>query len=106
VQEPFANYQDAGYMAYKASNATRTPMVYVGANDGMLHAFYATLDPNPALNAGQEAWAVIPSSVLSNMYKLADDNYKRDGHQFYVDGTPVVGDAFIGGAWKTILVGA
>ena len=109
VQQPFANYQDAGYTNFKSTNATRTPMVYVGANDGMLHAFYATLDPNPALKRGQEAWAVIPSSVLSNMYKLADDNYKRDGHQFYVDGTPVVGDICIGAStaadWKTILVG-
>ena len=89
VKEPFASYQDAGYAAFKSGNAGRTPMVYVGANDGMLHAFYGTLDPNPALNRGQEAWAVIPSSVLPNMYKLADENYSRDGHQFYVDGTPV-----------------
>ncbi len=110
VQQPFAAYQDQGYAAFKSGNASRTPMVYVGANDGMLHAFYATLDTNPALLGGQEAWAVIPSSVLGNMYKLADDNYKRDGHQFYVDGTPVVGDvcnATCASAadWKTILVG-
>ena len=30
------------------------------------------------VNHGQEAWAVIPSAVLPNLYKLADDNYKRD----------------------------
>jgi type IV pilus assembly protein PilY1 len=110
VKEPFASYQDAYYAQFKANNLSRTAMVYVGANDGMLHAFYATLDPNPALKGGQEAWAVIPSSVLGNMYKLADDNYKRDGHQFYVDGTPVVGDVCTGAcgaatAWRTILVG-
>ena len=61
----FAAYQDLGYAAFKSANVSRTPMVYVGANDGMLHAFYATLDT--AANGGQEAWAVIPSSVLSNM---------------------------------------
>ncbi len=110
VQQPFASYQDQGYTGFKSNNAARTAMVYVGANDGMLHAFYATLDPNPALNAGKEAWAVIPSSVLPNMYKLADQNYSRDGHQFYVDGTPVVGDICTGACalpadWKTILVG-
>src|SRR5678816_1483336 len=54
VQTPFASYQDAGYAGFKSSNAARTPRVYVGANDGMLHAFYATLDPNPALMRGQE----------------------------------------------------
>ena len=110
VQQPFAAYQDAGYAGFKATNASRTPMVYVGANDGMLHAFFATLDPNPALTRGQEAWAVIPSTVLPNMYKLADENYKRDGHQFFVDGTPVVGDICVGSCsastdWRTILVG-
>jgi type IV pilus assembly protein PilY1 len=108
VQQPFAAYQDLAYASFKSTNASRTAMVYVGANDGMLHAFYATLDT--ALNGGKEAWAVIPSSVLPNMYKLADENYKRDGHQFYVDGTPVVGDVCgtpctAVGDWKTILVG-
>ncbi|HEY2558537.1 MAG TPA: PilC/PilY family type IV pilus protein [Caldimonas sp.] len=110
VKEPFASYQDAYYAQFKANNVSRTAIVYVGANDGMLHAFYATLDPNPALKAGQEAWAVIPSAVLGNMYKLADENYKRDGHQFYVDGTPAVGDVCTGACgastdWRTILVG-
>ena len=101
VKQPFADYADPGYSAFKA--AARTAMVYVGANDGMLHAFYADVDTTAP--HGQEAWAVIPSAVLPNMYKLADDNYKRDGHQFFVDGTPVVGDVFAG-SWKTILVGS
>jgi type IV pilus assembly protein PilY1 len=104
VAMPFATYQDVGYANFKSTNATRTPMLYVGANDGMLHAFYATTDlADP--NHGQEAWAVVPSAVLSNMYKLADDSYKRDGHQFYVDSTPVAGDVYDGANWKTILVG-
>ena len=104
VQAPFANYADAGYDGFKTGQAGRTPMLYVGANDGMLHAFYATEDPiNPL--AGTEAWAVIPSTVLPNMYKLADAAYSRGQHEFLVDGTPVVGDAHIGGSWKTILVG-
>jgi len=76
VKGPFANYADAGYDAFKSANASRTPMVYAGANDGMLHAFFAgtsVTDPN----GGKEAWAIIPSSVLPNLYKLADDNYKQ-----------------------------
>ena len=79
-------------------------MIYVGANDGMLHAFYATLDVLDPLR-GQEAWAVIPSAVLPNLYKLADDNYNHDGHQFYVDGTPVGRRRLDRQRWKTILVG-
>ncbi|MFM7459983.1 MAG: pilus assembly protein, partial [Burkholderiales bacterium] len=41
VTSPQQSYTDAGYTAFKAANATRTPMVYVPANDGMVHAFYA-----------------------------------------------------------------
>ena len=93
VGQPFANYQEHNYTAFKTT--ARTPMLYVGANDGMLHAFYATVNMLD-VNHGQEAWAVIPSAVLPNLYKLADDNYKRDGHQFYVDGTPVAGDVWNG----------
>ncbi|MDQ6639121.1 MAG: PilC/PilY family type IV pilus protein [Pseudomonadota bacterium] len=105
VGQPFADYHENDYTTFKAT--PRTPMLYVGANDGMLHAFYASVDllDSPALH-GQEAWAVIPSAVLPNLYKLADDNYKRDGHQFYVDATPAVGDVWTSGTgWRTILVG-
>ena len=103
VKAPFASYQDAGYEAYKTANASRTPMIYVPANDGMLHAFYAGTslgDPT----GGKEAWAMIPTSVLPNLYKLADVNYKNL-HQFSVDGTPTVADVSDSGTWKTILVG-
>jgi Tfp pilus tip-associated adhesin PilY1 len=105
VKAPFASYQDAGYEAYKTANAARTPMIYVPANDGMLHAFFAGSsvgDPT----GGKEAWAMIPTSVLPNLYKLADANYKNL-HQFSVDGTPTVADIYDAGAgaWKTILVG-
>jgi len=104
VGEPFANYQENNYGGFKLSLHDREPMIYVGANDGMLHAFYATTDTSKAYR-GQEAWAVIPSAVLGNLWKLADDGYKRDGHQFYVDGTPVAGDVWNGTEWRTILVG-
>jgi Tfp pilus tip-associated adhesin PilY1 len=105
VKGPFANYADSGYQAFKAANAGRTPMVYAGGNDGMLHAFYAgtsLTDPD----GGKEAWAMIPSSVLPNLYKLADNNY-GSSHRFFVDGTPTVGDVFdtSTSTWKTVLVG-
>ena len=103
VKGPFASYQDADYAAFKSTNAMRTPMLYVAANDGMLHAFFAGVDSTDT-QGGKEAWAFIPSTVLPYLYKLADDNYKNI-HRFYVDGTPTVGDAHDGTAWKTILVG-
>ena len=46
VQKPFANYLDAGYSNFVNLWATRTPMLYVGGNDGMLHAFNAMVNPD------------------------------------------------------------
>jgi Tfp pilus tip-associated adhesin PilY1 len=105
VKAPFANYGDPGYQAFKAANAGRTPMVYSAANDGMLHAFYAGTTVTD-VNGGKEAWAIIPSAVLPNLYKLADANYKNT-HQYSVDGTPTAGDVYDtgSGSWKTMLVG-
>ncbi|MFT3963859.1 pilus assembly protein [Propionivibrio sp.] len=102
VKKPQFSYTDSGYGDFKSNNASRTAMVYVGANDGMLHAFNAS--------TGQEAWAYIPSLVLPNLHKLADTNYANN-HAFFVDGTVVIGDVCVSGCtgsspeWRTILVG-
>jgi type IV pilus assembly protein PilY1 len=103
VRAPFASYTDTGYAAFAAGNAGRTPMLYVAANDGMLHAFYAgtsNVDPQ----GGKEAWAIIPHSVLPNLFTLADANYQNI-HQYFVDGTPTVSDVYDGANWRTLLVG-
>lgn len=114
VKSVLYNYSDFGYSAFAASNATRTGVVYVAANDGMLHAFKAggtTVVTGDG--SGEELWAYIPSQMLPNLYKLADKNYAGQ-HQYYVDGTPVVGDiclstsdctTAVSAQWRTILVG-
>ncbi len=110
VKAPFASYTDAGYVdggsPFKTTGtaATRPPMVYVASNGGMLHAFYAGSSTTDPLG-GKEAWAHIPSMVLPNLYKLADNNYAAN-HQYTVDGTPSVGDFYDtnASAWKTMLV--
>ena len=63
------------------NNQTRPPTIYVGANDGMLHAFDASTigsagaNTSPAQNSGgRERWAYIPSQVLPNLWHLADDD--------------------------------
>lgn len=96
VKLPLFNYADSGYSAYVTAQASRQGMVYVAANDGMLHAFNAT--------TGAETWTYVPTMVLPNLYKLADKNYSGQ-HQYFVDGTPVAGDVYFGGAWHTIVVG-
>lgn len=96
VKKSSLSYSDTGHASYVAATASRTAMVYVAANDGMLHALDAT--------TGNELWAYVPSFVMPNMYKLADTGF-RDNHSYFVDGTPIVADVFNGTVWKTILVG-
>lgn len=91
--------------------ASRTPVIYVGANDGMLHGFKAV--ENPADGGGQELIAYIPRSVYSNqegegLNYLTRPDYK---HRYYVDLSPQVVDAYIRTTassvkdWRTVLIG-
>lgn len=108
VVAPGANYSDAGYQGlsttFKETNASRTRMVYQGANDGMLHAFTAA--------TGAEAWAYVPNLVMASLNNLSSKTSFT--HQYRVDGTPVSGDVDFkntsgatgtGTDWRTILVG-
>jgi type IV pilus assembly protein PilY1 len=80
----------------------RTPMVYAGANDGMLHGFNA--------NTGAEVFAFIPTPMFktfgdparARITKLTQQNYQ---HEYFVDGPPSLGDAYWGGAWHTVIAG-
>jgi len=102
------------YNAFVAANsASRTPMVFVGANDGMLHGMNA--------NTGSELMAFIPSGVYEEwndanknhvkdageteqkLFNLTQENYE---HRLFVDGAATASDVFLGGIWKTYLVGA
>jgi type IV pilus assembly protein PilY1 len=96
VRNPRRNYGDPGYSVFKAAQAGRQAMVYVAANDGFLHALNAA--------TGDEMWAYVPHAIYPEMYKLADSNYPNN-HRYYVDGSPETGDVYIGGEWRTILVG-
>jgi len=96
VGPPSQLYADTGYAAYKSSQASRQAMVYLGANDGMLHAFRA--------DTGAESWAYIPSLLLPSLYQLADKKYATR-HRFFVNGASTAADIHDGSAWRTILVG-
>ncbi len=87
----------ASYYSYKQSNSNnRTPVVYTGANDGMLHAFNA--------ETGVELFAYVPAAIYPQLSKLTDSGYT---HRYYVDGNAYAGDAYIGTTptWKTVLLG-
>jgi len=87
------------YPAYVAARANavsgRRAAVYVGANDGMLHAFDAA--------TGQELFGYVPRAVYPLLTMLASPGYP---HRYFVDGPVAEGDVYLGGAWRTVLVGS
>ncbi|MFO1433635.1 MAG: PilC/PilY family type IV pilus protein [Candidatus Competibacteraceae bacterium] len=91
------------YRTHIDSARRRTKMVYVGANDGMLHGFTA--------DDGYEKIAYIPLSLIDrqipggSVNKLVSLSSRNYTHQYYIDGSATVGDAYISGNWKTILLG-
>jgi type IV pilus assembly protein PilY1 len=86
------------YAAFVSGKSSRPPMVYDGANDGMLHAFRA--DTGDA-NSGKELFAYVPAAVYGKLSSLTETDYS---HKYFVDGSPTIGDAYLS-AWKTVLVG-
>lgn len=88
--------QDQSYQAFAQAYSNRHGTLYVGANDGMLHAFDAT--------TGNELFAYIPNGVYANLVKLVNPYYGPQ-HLYYVNGSPQVSDVkFSDGSWHTLLV--
>ncbi len=138
VGRPMENYDllygDASYTEFRRSQLKRRQVVYVGANDGMLHAFNAGCydetnnwivndcpDDNPDQpkpdTLGREIWAFIPRGLLPHLKWLTDPRYS---HVYYVDLKPKITDVQIfdcdknvhtginpvtGKCWGTILIG-
>jgi type IV pilus assembly protein PilY1 len=116
VGAPAATYADSnnpGYSSFVSAHKTRSTVVYVGANDGMLHAF------DGVLTGGQELFAYVPSFLyqgptatpaVNGLASLTNASYI---HHFFVDATPVVTDVDFGKAgsaktsadWRSLLVG-
>lgn len=87
-------YATTDFATFRSTYSGRTSIIYVGANDGMLHGFDAA--------TGNEEIAYVPSKVYANLASLASQSYS---HKYFVDGPPTVADAMISNAWKTVLVG-
>jgi hypothetical protein len=97
VGDPPFHYRFDGYPAFKP---VREPMVYIGSNDGALHGF--------SLETGEEKWAFVPLNLQDKLNRANEPQFNYCGeeycHQFFVDGSPRVGDIYDGSHWKTILV--
>ena len=97
VGPPGGAFFDTSYFSFVTTNAARTGMLYIGANDGMLHAFKAS--------TGAEQFAFVPNGVFSKLKQLETPLYNQ-AHQFYVDGAPQMADVkFSDNTWHTLLVG-
>jgi type IV pilus assembly protein PilY1 len=131
VAAPEVTYPDnvspasAPHSGFRSTFANRRPNIYVGANDGMLHGFNACTNPTiPGCGGdtsvyGDETIAYVPSMVYKNLSALTDTIGYRNKHQYYVDASPTVNDAFgtfdtlfagkdtncdAAGCWRTVLV--
>ncbi|MBF0190701.1 MAG: hypothetical protein HQL99_06060 [Magnetococcales bacterium] len=111
---------DTSFRAFRTRYAKRRQVIYVGANDGLLHAFNAgfwnetdksfqtTQEANVQHALGDELWAYAPFNLLPHLKWLTTLSYS---HVYYMDGSPKVFDARIfaedadhPGGWGTILV--
>jgi type IV pilus assembly protein PilY1 len=114
----------AMFVNYLSNTLNRHNVVYVGANDGLLHGFDAgqSTQTNSDIGTGQEIMAYLPRGLLANFSaslstSITNPNYF---HHFWVDGSPFSGDAQINpgtaanpgsnpainpGGWATVLVG-
>ena len=117
----FSESVNPGYAAFKTAKASRPTMLYVGANDGMLHAFVGGLTDT---DSGKEQFAYVPKAVfggpsgtptLNGLVQLGNPNYE---HRYYVDATPVAFDVDLNNAggtftstsaatsrWRSLLIG-
>ena len=125
-------YGDSTYNTFYQQYRNRRQVIYLGANDGMIHAFNAGFyhrgdDPatpgtvehgwftkNPTNNAsgpnlGAELWGFVPMQLLPQLQWLARTDYT---HVYYVDLKPTIADVRIftpdadhPDGWGTILIG-
>jgi type IV pilus assembly protein PilY1 len=136
VAAPRTNYDliygDSSYTAFYQQYQKRREVVYVGANDGMLHAFnggyyhksddvttpavveHGWYTKNPTDNSsgrllGDELWGFIPHQLLPQLQWLTRADYT---HVYYVDLKPTVADVRIfpvdadhPNGWGTVLIG-
>ncbi|MDP9088674.1 MAG: PilC/PilY family type IV pilus protein [Pseudomonadota bacterium] len=91
------NIQSTTYLAFENTTLSRPPTLYIGGNDGMLHAFDTA--------TGDERFAYMPRGSYANLVNLVSPFYNAQ-HKFYVNGSPQAGDVqFDNMTWHSVLVG-
>jgi len=128
VGTPLGTNPHSGYRTFRVNNSNRDKLVYVQANDGMIHAFNVE-DAEGGITGGDERWAFIPPNVLGTarlvglrsyfnwlphfqvwrvMENEVNDNTSRP--RYLLDGPLVAEDVYFqldedSYEWRTILMG-
>lgn len=116
-----ARYNDDSYAAFKQQYKNRRHVLYVGANDGLIHAFNSGFwrdsdfsyqrgggNGEVAHPLGTELWSYAPMNLLPHLRWLTEPDYP---HVYYMDAEPYIVDAKIfnndathPNGWGTVLV--
>jgi len=73
----------------------RRALIFVGANDGMIHAIDA--------RTGYEVWAFIPYNLLPKL-KTFRDGQGIDQFDYFVDSSPKLAEVKLNGVWRSLLL--
>ena len=115
IGEADSHYPDDSYASFESQMKYRQKVIYLGANDGMLHCFDA--------HTGDELWAFIPADIFPRLIKLweqyketgdlsgqpdpkgqSTDQYGRRPHHYFLASSPRYTDVKVGTSeWKTVL---
>ncbi len=92
IGEPAFYFKENNYADFYNANKNRETTIYVGTNDGMLHAIKNS--------DGTEKFAIIPKNLLGKLKNLSIT------HNFYVDSSPKAYDVYFKdeSKWKTVLI--
>ena len=114
-------FKDSSYQTFRNQYLNRRHVLYVGANDGLIHAFNggfweeSTFSYHLNTEAGEvqhplgsELWGYVPMNLLPHLRWLQEEDYP---HVYYMDSEPLVFDANIfepddvhPDGWGTVLV--
>jgi hypothetical protein len=93
---PDDDYGRAGATGtFAGDHETRRSLIFVGANDGMMHAIDA--------RTGYEVWAFIPYNLLPKLRTLSDGQ-PVEQFEYFVDSSPKLAEVKISSTWHSILL--
>jgi PQQ enzyme repeat len=81
--------------SFAGMHKDRRALIFVGANDGMIHAIDA--------RTGYEVWAFIPYNLLPKL-KTFRDGQGVDLFDYFVDSSPKLAEVKLGGVWRSLLL--